>query len=462
MKTIKRYTLLLLGMFAICPSFGQTQSNSASVLTLSDCVALAKEHNRTLQNMALDIQMAGEQKKEAFTKFFPQISANVLAFQAFDEIVRNDALIPQEIAILGPQFAPMVGMPIQTRELKRGYSATISLMEPIFTGGQIINGNKLASLQKDVMQLQLQMKEKEIVQKVTENFWQIASVKYNLNTVSAAEKQLDAVYEQVEQFVKAGVTTRNDLLKVKLHQQELASNRLKLENAERILLLLLTQQVGMASTDDGKARCIDIVVPGNEENVVLPLSDGQDASVYNREEYLLANKGVEAEQLQVKMERGKLFPTVAVGVMGYNTGFGGISSNLKNYMDTNMTNGLVLGTVSVPISDWWGGSHAIKRQKLKLEQAKNTAADAKEMLNIDVQSAWSNLVEAYKQIEVAKASVEQSEENLRLSSDSYRAGVETLTDLLDAETLNRKAHNSLSDALASYQIRLADYQRKIK
>jgi outer membrane protein TolC len=70
------------------------------------------------------------------------------------------------------------------------------------------------------------------------------------------------------------------------------------------------------------------------------------------------------------------------------------------------------------------------------------------------------LTESYKQIELARTSVEESRENLRIETNQYNAGTESLTELLDAETLYRKTCNLLSEALATYQIRLADYQRK--
>ena len=84
----------------------------------------------------------------------------------------------------------------------------------------------------------------------------------------------------------------------------------------------------------------------------------------------------------------------------------------------------------------------------------------REQLVVDVESSWSNLSEAYRQIDIARASVESAEENLRMSTDQYKAGTLLLSDLLDAETLNRQARSQLSDALATYQVRLAEYGRK--
>ena len=172
------------------------------------------------------------------------------------------------------------------------------------------------------------------------------------------------------------------------------------------------------------------------------------------------NKAVEAQALQVKMQRGKYLPHLGVGLAGYHTGLGGLSDNITKYMSPSINNGLVFGTLSVPISDWWGGSHAIRRQKIKLQQAKADRDNAYQMLQIDIERAWTNLQEAYKQTLIAQASCEEAAENLRMTSDQYRMSTCTLTELLDAETLNRQAQNDLAQAKANYQIALADYRRK--
>ena len=404
-------------------------------LTLDECIAMARSNNRTLQNALLDIQSAKEQQQEAYTKYFPQVKANVTAFQAFDDMVQGDIL----------NIIPI-------SEFNRGYGAVLSIIEPIYAGGQITTANKLTDVQTKVYELQHSLTEKKVVQKVTENYWQIVQIKYNLNTIEAAEKQIASIYKDVNNYVNAGVTTRNSLLKVKMRQKELESLRLKLENADHVLRLLLAQQIGAKGT-------IDVV--SDEQRVdAAPLHANTADAVGCREEIALAMKNVEAKQLQVKMERAKLLPIVAVGVMGYHSGFGGLSKVITNTIETSTTNGVALASVNIPISEWWGGSHAVKRAKNKVQQAQNEYLDAQEKLFIDIESAWSNLSEAYKQIDIAKATAEEAAENLRMSLVQYKAGTEKISELLDAETLNRQAQNSLSSAIVSYHIRLADYQRK--
>lgn len=431
-------------------------ANAQTSYTLEQCLDSARANNIKLKNAALDIQMAGEQKSEAYTKRFPEISLSATAFYAFDKLIKGDGTYPEELAAFEPNMpgiSQMVGQPFDFAELNRGYNVSLSVMQPLYAGGQISTANKLANLQKDVMQLQLQLKEKDIVEKVTENYWQIAQLKYNLQTLNAADRQVQAVLEQVDQFVKAGITTSNDLLKVQLRQHELCCNRLKVENGIRVLSMLLAQQCGITSA-------FDIYLPESTDIQFVEMADASTAATM-RQEYELATKNVEAQTLQVKMERGKHLPTVAVGVMGMNMGMGGLSENVRRYADTNITNGLALATVSIPISSWWGGSHAIRRQKMKAQQAENDRQEALQMLTIDIESAWSNLQEAQQQVAVAESAVKQSEENLRQSNAKYKAGTEDLTDLLDAETLHRQSQNNLSSAFASYQIAMIKYKLKV-
>ncbi len=434
-------------------------SANAQKLTLEQCLERAKQNNHELRNAALEIEAASEQKLEAFTNYFPRISANVMAFRMFDELVKADGVYPPEVAAISMQFAPLIGTPFSISELNRGYAVSGTLIQPVFQGGQIVYGNKLARVQKDVMTLKQQLTEKEVLQKVTECYWNLACVRYNLSTIEAAEKQVDAVMKQVENFLNAGVTTRNSQLKVRLRQQELSSNRLKLENADHVLRLLLAQQIGIEPAEADKN--FDIIVEDKPlEQPIEAAADILSMAPEHREELQLMGKAVEAQRLQVKIERGKNMPHLAVGLAGYHTGFGGFSENAKAYLSSHMNNGLVFGTLSVPISDWWGGAHAIKRQKIKLQQAQNDRENTRQMLQIDIERAWTNLQEAYKQTQIAQASCEEAGENLRMTTDQYRMSTCTLTDLLDAETLNRKAQGDLAQAKANYQIALADYRRK--
>ena len=112
-----------------------------------------------------------------------------------------------------------------------------------------------------------------------------------------------------------------------------------------------------------------------------------------------------------------------------------------------------------PISEWWGGSHAIKRKKIAQQQAEEQLADNSELLKIRMQNAWNNVEESRQQLQIAMRSIEQAEENLRLNRDYYKAGTSKMSDLLEAQLLYQQSLDRRTDAFADYQNKLLEYRQ---
>jgi outer membrane protein TolC len=168
-------------------------------------------------------------------------------------------------------------------------------------------------------------------------------------------------------------------------------------------------------------------------------------------EYQLLGKQVEATNLQKKMAIGQNLPSVAVGA-GY---------TYHNLMEKDHSFGMIFATVSVPISDWWGGSHAIKRRKLEHQKAVEQLEDNAQLLQIRMQNAWNGVEESYLQLQLAQRSIEQAEENLRLNRDYYRAGTSRMSDLLEAQLLYQQACDKYTDAFADYHQKLLEYRQSV-
>lgn len=412
-----------------------TLSAEAQTLTLDECRAAASEHNRTLRDSRFDLDAALQTRREAFTNYFPQISASGGVFQA------QHGLVQADFGLSLPQLGTM-SMPLSL--VKRGIVGSVTAVQPLFAGLKIINGNKLARLGEEVGRLQLQKTEAEVRERTDTYYWQIVSLKDNLSTLAAVERQLAEIHRQVELSVRAGLVTTNDLLRVELRQQEVASNRLKVENGLKVSKMLLAQHVGVewCGFDVANAAFAEPEAPAT---FYVPVEEALD----HRAEYRLAEKNVEAQKYQKRMERGKRLPTVGVGA-GY---------LYYNMTDKDVNEGMVFAQVSVPISDWWGGAHALKKARIREEQAENDRLQAREMLAVEIERTWSEVQESYAQIMLMQRSVASATENLRQNRNFYEAGTAPLTDLLDAETLYTQSRNNLTSACAAYRTSLAKYMR---
>lgn len=406
-------------------------AGAQKIYTLEECRNEALQNNLKLKNSQLDIDMAVQGKKEAFTGYFPNISAGGTIFQGFNNLLQADMEMAQ------------TKVPVST--IKKGAIASVMAVQPVFTGLRIVNGNKLAQVQHDASILKKELTEKEVVQKTTDYYWQIAALKSKMETLKSADKQLEEVYRQVDISVKAGLTTRNDLLRVELRRQELSGKMLEIDNDIKTAKMVLAQHIGV------ERDSFDIEVKSffEPEEPYKFYVDPKNAAI-GRQEYRLSQINTQACGYEVKMERGKNMPTVSVGI-------GDVYYNL---MDKNVNNGMVFATVSVPISSWWGGSHSIAKAKMKQVQAQNAQQEAEELLTIDIEQAWNKVTEAYAQISIAKHSVESATENLRLNKEYFKAGTTTLTDLLDAESLLTNSRDRLTSACTDYLSKLSSYRLK--
>lgn len=413
---------------------------TAQTYTLEQCKALALENNNKMKNSRLELDIAAQTRKEAFTNFFPNISATGMAFTASHDMAR--LTVPLELPIPGLALPPLtMGM------MKHGLLGGVTAMQPVFAGRQIATGNRLARIGEQAGALKLQVSERQVSETVERYWWQLVALRGKIATLDAVDRQLDQIRRDVEIAVKAGLTTRNDLLRVELKQQESASSRLKTENGITVTRLLLAQYAGLPP---GEPFDIETGETGEFAAPESPEKWYTDpgAAAQQRPEARLLDRNIEATKQQIRMTRGKNMPTLGIGA-GY------LYHDLTGADNDFAT---VFASVSIPLSGWWGGSHAVKREQLKKQQIENDRREGVEQMQVEITQCWNELREAYGQIRLAEKSIASAAENLRMSEDYFRAGTVSLTDLLDAQTLLQQSRDQYTDASAGYRVKLARYR----
>jgi outer membrane protein TolC len=434
------------------------------MLTLDDCKQLALRNNVKIQNAQLSVEIAKQTKKAALTNYFPSVNAIGMGFLANKPMLATEIDISPMMTPMIEQFAPLMQLltqigiqipsmemePVKIEAMKNGILGGVIATQPIFAGGQIVNGNRLAKAGVEVSQLQRQMTENEVLILTEMYYWQLISLQEKMTTIADAEIMLNRIHSDVSVSVEAGVITRNDLLRIELEQNRLSGNYLKLKNGIQILKIAFGQHIGILS-DSFEIRKPDF------KNIEPPLlQTDHHSSLQNRPEYQLLQKSVVVSKLQIKMEIGKNLPSIAIGA-GYN--YMNFDLNKSNGIKSNF--GMLFANVSIPITDWWKASHAIKRRRLELKVAENTQNENTNMLLLQMQQLTAELNETYNQTLIAEKSIATAEENLKISEDSYKAGVSILSDLLDAQNLLQQARNQHAEAATQYYIKLAEYKMKI-
>ena len=415
-------TIILSAALLLAASSAQAQR----LMTAEQAVSDALQNNVRMKNADNDLEAARQAKKQAFTKYFPTVSATGIGYMA-------------DKGLLEMSLAPGMEMSM----MKNGIMGGVSAQLPLFTGGRILNANRLADVGVETSRQQRRMSHNEVVLTAETYFWQAVMLKEKLKTVEAVERQLDKFAKDADAAVNAGVTDRNDLLQINLKKNETRSNRITLENALTTAKRLLAQYTG----HDGDSIDVSADMSGGLPPSPLQLYAEPQTALANTAEYALMEQNVKANRLKYKMTVGQNLPTVAIG--------GGYMYD--DLMDKSHQFWIGFATVSIPLSGWWGGSHEMKKQRLAVRNAENTLQDNSQLLVIDMENKWTDMNDAYRKIGIAMESIAQAEENLRLHDDYYRAGTATMSDLLEAQTLYQNSRSAYVEAYAEYQIKKREY-----
>jgi outer membrane protein TolC len=441
---MKNYIVICLLLIFALPVFAQR------ALTLDECKQLALQNNAKVKNGALEIKASRQTRKAAVTKYFPSISASGAMFESqknLMEISTNGGNLP---VYDGKDLSSLLTtklfayMPASTMGLmKSGTFGMLTAVQPIFAGGRIWNGNRLALLGEDVSEQKNKLSQNEVILRTEEQYWQIVSLNEKFKTIQRYEEMLNSLSAQVEDAYKSGMVMKNDLLKVKVKRSEILLNKSKLENGKKLAAMAFCQYIGLPY-DSTLILSDSLVIDGVPQSYFVDHTE----ALKNRSEYSLLQASVRAEELQSNMKLGEYLPQVAIGVSGL---------YMKLDESKDRTLGMVFGTVSIPISGWWEASHSLSERNVQEQIAKNNMKDNSELLLLQMQKAWQDFTDAYKQVLLSEEAKTQAEENLKVNQDSYNNGMSNLSDLLEAQALQQQMNNQLTDAKAGYRKNLVTY-----
>ena len=221
-------------------------------VSLDQCQEMAMEHNPYILNSQLDILAAQARKREALAEYFPKVSVNALAFYAFDPIleigltdIMGDNDFANNLNSLLEGFAAQYGFNTQYSTLKKGMTATVTAMQPVFAGGRIVNGNRLAALGMEAARLKQEIQLRATSEDVEKGYWQVLSLEEKMKTLDQMQGLVDTLYRDVNAAVQAGLATENDLLQVRLKKNELRSGKIRVRNGIRLAKMNLFNSIGL-------------------------------------------------------------------------------------------------------------------------------------------------------------------------------------------------------------------------
>lgn len=434
---MKIYRVLSMLLFIGFQGVAVAQSSGAALtLNVEKCREMALAGSEDIKKGTNSLTQSGLDRKIAISAFLPAVEATGT----------------------GLYMAPDMEMSGMEMIMKGTYMAGVMLTQPIYAGGKILTGKKMAEAGESAAEEQLRAAKASVIYDADNAYWTYVAVLQKQEMMNVLAAQLDTLFSQIGVASSAGMATDADLLTVKAKRSEVEYQVRKVANGVALCKMALCRVVGVPF--DTEIAVEDVAVP--EEFTRMETGN---VSVADRPEMKLLETGLEVSRLKVRMTRGDYLPTLAL-VGGY-CAFGNMK--MKTMVDAGGGNyvpytqkigqdmGVAMVSLNIPIFKWGQGYNKVRRAKLDVDNAALDLQKNSRLLELQANQAAFNLSDSYNLIEAAKDGKAQADENLRVTENRYHASMCPLSDYLDAQFQWQQARSNLIEAFTQSRIAETDY-----
>lgn len=429
--------IILFSIFGLLPASFFAQET----LSLKECRELALKYNKELAASAKQTESARYMERSYRGNFFPNFTANGtgLYSNADGSYAIAGGNLPTFLPDANGQPVPNGGFayfPGINLDYKIGwaYMGGIQMEQPLYMGGKIRAAYRAARLGRQMAQMNEALTETEVILKTDQAYAQTVKAREMTVVANKYHDVLTELKKNVDSAHKHGLKPKNDVLKVQVKLNESELNIRKAENALRLATMNLCHLIGKPLTAEVH---VSDDFPAIEQGLNIQTSD-----ITSRPEYGILDKKIAIARQQVKLNRSEQLPQI--GVRGSYSYVHGLEVNEQNFLDQASFS--VLLNVSIPLFHFGERSNKVRAAKAQLAQARLQQQDLTEQMLLELMQAANNLDEAKLESELSDHALQQAEENMRVSKSQYEAGLETLSDHLEAQALWQQAYETQIDA----------------
>lgn len=440
---------------------------AAQPLSLDSCRSLALGNNKTMQIAKEKIKAAEYSKKEAFAAYLPgfDFAGSYLYNSKELSLLESDQMLPTKSfnaqtgqydynLVMKPDGTPLTTqsgqvVPSQvavipkeamTFDIHNIFAGAVTLTQPIYMGGKIRALNKMADYAYDLQQKQYDNAAKEVVYQVDAAYWQVVSLGEKKKLADSYILLLDTLQRNVKAMIAEGVATKSDLLTVDVKLNEAHIDLTKVENGLSLSRMALAQICGLPL--DSNMQLVDEFTDKKEFSSVVAESYDMGEVYANRSDIKSLELAVKVYEQKQNVTRAEMLPSVAlVGSYMFS------NPNLFNGFDKSFNGMLSVGAmVKIPLWHWGGKYNKLRAAKSETRVRQMQLDEAKEKVELQVNQASYKAKEALKTLQSTSANLEKADENLRQAQLGYREGMNSIDNVMAAQTAWLKANSENIDA----------------
>ena len=482
--------LLAVGFWLL--AIGVSPIEAQCVLSLDSCRAMALRNNKQMSVQRVKQEVAKNIRKAARTKYLPHVSAvggylytskeiSLLSDdnkEALSNLGTNtvnqmqtglSTAMPVLSTLFGgtaPVMAMMNGMAGRLNQAGQGlvnelstdtrhmFGGAIMVTQPIFMGGAIIAMNKMADLGEDLAANSADARRQETLYQIDQAYWQVVSLRHKQKLAEGFLDLVKKLDSDVQKMIREGVATRSEGLSVSVKVNEAEMAVMKVNDGLTLSKMLLCQLCGLPVNEQ--------VTLADEETeqiaAVEPSEDFQkgDYLEYRPELKMLQNVVDISHQTTNLLKAGNLPQVLLVG------GYSATNPNVYNGFQRKLSGAWNIAVMMrVPIWNWGDVAYKVRAAKGATTIATLELEEAREKMELQVSQSNFRVNEANKKLQMAQASQQKAEENLRTANLGFQEGVISSTTVMEAQTAWLQAQSQRIDAEIDVKLSRVNLQKSL-
>jgi outer membrane protein TolC len=385
------------------------------------------------------------------------------AISRADEV--KSALYPQlrlsgRIAQLSevPEFSltlPFVGQQTLFPSITRNYAAKLSLQQNIFSGFRVAKSAEAAESQQTAVQHEFTRDREDLILNVVTAYWNLYRARRVETVLAQSVEQVSAHANDVENFKKQGMATDLDLLKVQTQLSDITVKHIETQSNVRLATMALNILTGVPL----QTR----VIPADESSMQsdsgpLELERVMQLARERRAEVSAVTARRDAARATVGVAQGGWYPQI---VLAANYDYARPNQRIippKDAWEKSWDVGLLF---QWNIWDWFATAKQEAQAKAGLSQAEAALLQVSDAVALDAAQNFFRAAEGKEKINVASLGLKQAEESYRITSEKFKRGLASNTDLLDAELALLQARLTATQAVVEHAIQIQKLNRSV-
>ncbi len=413
-------------------------------LTVDKAIQFGLENSKSLHVSQMNVQFADAKAGEVNASRLPSLKFSGGYTRLSDVPAFN----------IGP-FPPLLTTPISVSPaVLNNYNMKFSLTQPLFTGFRMDALSKVADYSAEAQSFAYSKDRSDLVYNVRTAYWSLYKAIQIKKVVDENVDQVKAHLKDVRNMMVQGMTTNNDVLKVQVQLSDIQLKQIDANNGVRLAMIGLNNTIGIPLTTD-----IDL-----EANIVHQPREYGDlnaliaTAMEKRPELKAMDSQVKAGEAGVTAAKSGWFPQIYLSGNYY---YSRPNQRLFPTQDVFKDTWDVSVGVSLDIWNWGTTLHQTDQAQAQLAQARDVLGQVQDNITLDLTQAYLNLQQSKERIDVAGQGVTQAEENYRVTSKRFNAGLASASDVLDAEVALLQAKTNQTNALVDYELAQARIEKSI-